>query len=106
MRHSKIIDACLVGLAGAFLLATLPVTLMMAGPAQPGRPALVVAPPWGGGAARIIAQAGGTPVGPVAAPMARFAVFDHPSRATEAGAWAVLDAAALASLCGIGGIRT
>ena len=86
------------------LLATLPVTLMMSGPARAGRPALVVVPPWGADPARIIAAAGGREIGLGSAPLARLAVLDRPEDATAAGAWAVMDATALASLCGIEGI--
>ncbi len=87
------------------LLATLPVTLMMSGPAQAGRPALVLVPPWGEDSDRIIAAAGGREIGLVTAPLARLAVLDRPADAVARGAWAVLDATALASLCGFKGVR-
>ncbi|MEQ8258495.1 MAG: hypothetical protein RH980_20825 [Roseovarius confluentis] len=83
------------------LLATLPVTLMMSGPAKAGRPALVLVPPWGADPGRIIAAAGGREIGLVVAPaVARLAVLDRPEDAVAGGAWAVLDATALASICG------
>ncbi|QFT94514.1 hypothetical protein FIU86_16810 [Roseovarius sp. THAF9] len=85
------------------LLATLPVTLMMSGPAQAGWPALVLVPPWGADPGRIIAAAGGREIGLVAAPLARLAVLDRPADAVAGGAWAVLDATALASICGFQG---
>ncbi len=103
MRRLSIIDACLLGCLAVLFLATGPVALLMAGPARAGQPALVVAPPWGLGADGIIAAAGGRAIGPVAAPLARLAVLDSPGRARAAGAWAVLDAGALASLCGFEG---
>lgn len=93
----------MLGAALCLMAATLPLTLLMTGPAAAGRPALVVAPPWGPGVAAVIAAAGGREIAPRAAPMAQLAVLDHPSRALAAGAWAVLDARALASLCGIEG---
>ncbi|KRS14000.1 hypothetical protein XM53_05540 [Roseovarius atlanticus] len=100
MRRSFFIDSYLVGLLAVLFLATLPVALMMSGPAQAGRPALVVVPPWTDDPGRIIAAAGGREIGLVAAPMARLAVLERPAEAVAGGAWAVLDATALASLCG------
>ncbi|GAA0303749.1 hypothetical protein GCM10008966_25440 [Rhodovulum strictum] len=94
-------DAALLGLTLMLALATVPVTLVMAGPAAAGRPALVIAPP--GGAAAAIAAAGGHEIGPRIAPIARFAVLDRPAQARAAGAWVVLDAAALLTLCGFDG---
>ncbi|MGK7752592.1 hypothetical protein [Roseovarius sp. C03] len=85
------------------LLATLPVTVLMSAPARAGRPALVVVSPWGADPARIIAAAGGREIGPGSAPLARLAVLDRPEDVVPAGAWAVMDATALASLCGIEG---
>lgn len=103
VRGSKIIEGCLASVMTLLLVATIPVTLSMSGPAKAGRPALVVVPPWTGDPARIIAEARGREIGLRAAPMARLAVFENPSLAVAAGAWAVLDAEALASICGFRG---
>ncbi|WP_425061803.1 hypothetical protein [Roseovarius confluentis] len=100
MRRSFAIDSCLAGFLAVQLLATLPVTLMMSGPGKAGRPALVLVPPWGEDPERIIAAAGGREIGLVVAPVARLAVLDRPEDAVAGGAWAVLDATALASICG------
>ena len=100
MRQSKLTDYILAFCLALQVLATIPVTLLMSGPAKAGRPALVVVLPWGVPASQIIARAGGQELGPLAAPLARLAVFDDPSRAVDAGAWVVLDADALASICG------
>lgn len=86
----------------AMTALTIPMTLLMAGPATSGRPALVVAAPWAGGAAAVIARASGQEIGPYIAPLAQFAVFEDAERVREAGAWAVLDAEALLTLCGFG----
>ncbi|WP_094023590.1 hypothetical protein [Maliponia aquimaris] len=72
-------------------------------PGQAGQPVLVVAPPWAGGAAGVVARAGGRIVGPQVAPLAVFAVFEPPlplSDLRRAGSWAVADARRLAALCG------
>ncbi|WP_172841174.1 hypothetical protein [Rhodovulum sp. P5] len=100
MKNVRLGDTVLLVVTLCLTALTVPVTLLMAGPAKVGRPALVVAAPWGGGAAAVIADAGGQEVGPYIAPMARFAVFTAPDRAVQAGAWAVLDADALLTLCG------
>lgn len=99
----RLSDAVLLGLTLLLTAVTLPVTLLMAGPAAAGRPALVVVAPWRGDAAAMIAAAGGYEIGPRLAPIARFAVLAEPRVARSAGAWAVLDAEALLTLCGFGG---
>ncbi|TCO72358.1 hypothetical protein [Rhodovulum euryhalinum] len=100
MKRATLSDAALLGLTLLLTGATVPLTLAMAGPAAAGRPALVVVPPWGAGAAEVIAAGGGYEIGPRVAPIARFAVLDRPAAARAAGAWAVLDAGALPILCG------
>ncbi|WP_176439069.1 hypothetical protein [Puniceibacterium sediminis] len=70
-----------------------------------GKPVLVVAPPWDGGAAAIVRAVGGVAVGPVAAPFAMFAVFEHKGfaeAALKAGAWTLRDAGALSAFCTTG----
>jgi hypothetical protein len=95
-------------LAFSFLVALAlcaPPLLGLAGatPSDDG-PRLVLFPPWHDGAA-LVSQAGGSPVGPLEAPMgllafaADTAAFDR--RVRKAGAWAILDGTALARLCGI-----
>ena len=70
-------------------------------PARAGAPVLVIAPPWSGGAAAVLAQAGGQEIAPVRAPFAVLGVLDRPEDVRQAGAWAVWDAAFLAQLCGV-----
>ena len=68
----------------------------------PGAPVLVVAPPWGGGAAEVVRRAGGREISPARAPFAVLAVLDGADAARamrSAGAWFVLDAARVARLC-------
>ncbi|MFO7856293.1 MAG: hypothetical protein R6V44_13975 [Paracoccaceae bacterium] len=88
-------------------LAAAPAAALLALP-SPGAagPLLVVAPPWRDAAA-LLAEAGGRPVGPAAAPLGRLAADadpDHPrafaARLRAAGALLALDARALARLCG------
>ena len=67
-------------------------------------PVLVIAPPWGAGAASIVAAAGGRPIGPVSAPFAVLAAFDETlprARLRASGAWALRDGRGLALLCGV-----
>lgn len=104
MGQSKLIDSLLVFSVMILVSLTIPAAMMMSGPAMAGRPALVVSPPWGMAPATIIARAGGREIGLNAAPFGRLAVFDAPEKAYDAGAWMVLDAEALASLCGVSGV--
>ncbi|WP_417719218.1 hypothetical protein [Salipiger sp.] len=72
-------------------------------PDAAGQPVLVLAPPWGQGAAAIVAATGGRVVGPVTAPFGALAVFavPRPGPGLRArGAWSVHDAGVLASFCG------
>lgn len=72
-------------------------------PGQAGQPVLVVAPPWSGGAAAVVARAGGRIIGPEVTPMAVFAVFDAPLPLADLrrfGSWAVADGRRLAAICG------
>ncbi|WGW02902.1 hypothetical protein [Tropicibacter oceani] len=71
-------------------------------PQDAGLPVLVVAPPWGAGAAALVQQAGGQLVGPVQAPLGALAVFEGPvprQRLLSLGAWMVRDGRFVATLC-------
>ncbi len=79
-----------------------PVLALVSAPPVAGQPVLVIAAPWHGGAGRAIDAAGGRPLGPVSAPMARMAVSEDAefaARLLGAGAWLVLDASRLAAWC-------
>ncbi|MGC8203826.1 hypothetical protein ACP2AV_14085 [Aliiroseovarius sp. PTFE2010] len=68
-------------------------------------PALVITPPWRD-AGVVVADAGGWLVGPDQALFGAFAQANHPEfseRARQAGAWAVVNSAALAAICGLEG---
>lgn len=99
MRRSNLLHTGLFCLVALQIAATIPLSLLMAGPASAGRPALVLLSAWGASAAQVLAQTGGRQIAPVPAPLAVLAVLDHPDLARQAGAWAVLDAGALAYLC-------
>lgn len=81
-----------------------PVLAVVAAPLPAEGPRLVLYPPWVDGV-DIVKRAGGDPVGPSQAPMGVLAfapdsdAFDQ--RLRSAGAWAVLDGAAIAALCGL-----
>ncbi len=95
------------GLTYLCLIATMAATpllaLAMSEPAGDGAPVLVVSGLDAEARLRLVAEAGGYPVGPVVAPMAILAASDRPGfseRLEAAGAWFVLDAAFLSSICG------
>lgn len=70
---------------------------------EPGGIMLVIVPPWIDGNSAVEA-AGGTPVGPVQALFGQFATApsaDFVTRVEARGAWAVMDGAALARICGV-----
>lgn len=67
----------------------------------PGTPVLVIAPPWNGGAAAVLARVGGQEISPVRAPFAVMAIVEMPELARAEGAWAVWDATLMARLCNI-----
>ncbi|WP_375174156.1 hypothetical protein [Pseudooceanicola sp.] len=84
--------------------------LVLAGPVLPlvsargsaGDLLLVVVPPWRD-AQDVIAAAGGRPVGPVRGILGHLAMSggaDFHARLGSAGAWLVLDGAAVSALCG------
>lgn len=89
-------------------LAAAPAAALLAARPSPGAggPLLVVAPPWRDPAV-LLAEAGGRPIGPSAAPLGLLAADDAPdhprsfaARLQAAGALFALDAGALARLCG------
>ncbi|WP_172330481.1 hypothetical protein [Mangrovicoccus sp. HB161399] len=95
------------GLTYLCLIATMAATpllaLVMSAPAGEGAPVLVVSGSGAEARLRLVAEAGGYPVGPVSAPMATLAASDQPgfaARLEAAGAWFVLDAAFLSTICG------
>ena len=80
-----------------------PVLAVASQAARPGQPVLVVSAPWGEDRAALIARAGGRPVGPADSWLAGQAVGTGPDFADNlraGGAWLVLDATAIARLCG------
>ena len=90
-----------LGTAVAATLAAGPVLAALAAPPPADGPLLAVVAPWRD-AAEVARAAGAAPVG-LAAPMALLVTgegADLPARLRAAGAWAVLDGAALAALCG------
>lgn len=68
---------------------------------KPGQPVLVIAPPWTGGAARVIDRLNGREIALERAPFGALAVLDAPERARDAGAWAIMDGRFVARLCGV-----
>ncbi|NEX47946.1 hypothetical protein [Pseudotabrizicola algicola] len=79
-----------------------PLWMALASPPRGGGPLLVVLPPWAD-ADRVITQAGGQRIGPVAAPFAVLAQSDHPLfvvRLMQSGVWAVRDGRQIAQICG------
>ncbi|SDY26771.1 hypothetical protein [Citreimonas salinaria] len=94
--------AILLGLVA--MIALLGVAMLGGGRATADAPVLVIAPPWGAGAAAIVAAAGGTALGPIEAPFATLARFEETvpvERMRALGAWSVRDGAALANICGV-----
>ncbi|WP_146204970.1 hypothetical protein [Meridianimarinicoccus roseus] len=65
-------------------------------------PLVVVAPPWHGGPAAIVAAAGGRIVGLDQAPLSVLADGASAEALREAGAWFVLGSSALNFFCGTG----
>ncbi|WP_136443482.1 hypothetical protein [Pacificoceanicola onchidii] len=67
-----------------------------------GTPVLVLAAPWGVGAAHIAEQGGGAVIGPSQTVFGALATFDDPdprARLKRLGAWAVRDGQFLAMFC-------
>ncbi len=64
-------------------------------------PFLVIAAPWGPTAEAVVVAAGGQFVGPSRAPLSILATDVTVPALRAAGAWDVLDAQALANLCGL-----
>lgn len=66
-------------------------------------PLLVIVPPWRDAIA-VLEAAGGWPIGPQTAPLATLGTLPPsvpPGLLYEAGAWAVLDGAIIAAMCGV-----
>lgn len=85
----------------AFTMALAPLSLLLQ-PGEAGAPFIVVVPPWRD-AESIIAAANGRIVAPQKAPFAVLAYSESPtfsSRVVSAGAWSVINSAALAQICG------
>jgi hypothetical protein len=73
------------------------------GPADAGRPVLVIAPPWVDREG-MLARAGGTPLPGGTASFALLAVFSRPGFREVlmgTGAWYVADGSVLARICGV-----
>ncbi|MBF9036334.1 hypothetical protein HKCCE2091_19005 [Rhodobacterales bacterium HKCCE2091] len=100
MSSHRAVTAFRFALVAAVLVAAPVFGLTASAAPRAGAPVLVVAPPWSGGPAAVIDRSGGREIGPARAPFAAVAMLDDPALARAAGAWAVLDAAALAALCG------
>lgn len=80
-----------------------PVLAVTAAPPTPERPVLVLVAPWQDGLA-IVRAAGGRPVGPTIARLGLLATserLDFPGALRRAGALAVADGDAIATLCGV-----
>ncbi|MGH1330195.1 MAG: hypothetical protein ACRBBK_04890 [Paracoccaceae bacterium] len=85
----------------AFTMALAPLSLLFQ-PGQEDAPVIVVVPPWKD-ANKIIAAGGGRIVAPQKAPFAVLAYSEDPAFSTQvvsAGAWSVINSAALAQICG------
>ncbi|MGH1368326.1 MAG: hypothetical protein ACRBCL_06885 [Maritimibacter sp.] len=84
-------------------LLALPVMIIAGTGPLPAGPVLVVSP-WGAKAKSNIEMAGGRIIGPETAPFGIFAASDDPQFSTRlraSGAWAVLNGARLAAICGV-----
>lgn len=95
-----------LSLAGVLMmnLALVPAVMLTSATPVLGQPVLVVAPPWSGGAAAVIARADGLPIGPEGAPFASLSANTDPAYVTQlqtAGAWLVLDGSVIAEICNI-----
>lgn len=91
--------------SAVFLSVGFPPALMLFAAPQPADgPVIILHAPWVDGA-DLVRAAGGWAVGPLQAAMGTFAVSDNMETfragVRAAGAWAVLDGAALAGLCGL-----
>lgn len=92
-------------IAGLFVLAAVsgPAIALVSAPPAEGALILVIAPPWVD-VNDVVAAAQGELIGPTVAPMAAMAISAEPGfseRLADAGAWAMRDATAIATICGI-----
>ena len=102
MRH--VLTAWSILLALIATIVALGLAALPGGHPTVGAPVLVIAPPWGPGAAAIVARAGGKAVGPVDAAFGTLAAFDGTipvEKMRALGAWSVRDGASLALICGV-----
>lgn len=84
-------------------LLALPIMIVASAGPFSGGPVLVVSP-WGEATQANISQAGGRLIGPQSAPLGAFATSDDPDfpqRLKASGAWAVINGARLAAICGV-----
>ena len=91
-----------LGLVGGLAVGS-PLLSLVNLPAAGDGGLLVLTPPWRDSLS-IVEQAGGRAIGVGSGPFGRFATGVDPDFATRlraAGAWAVVDAEALAALCGV-----
>lgn len=89
-----------------FTILMAPLMLVLDSPPRPGRPVLVIVPPWRD-PEQVLIAAGGWPAAPVRAPLAALAsapdgvdLGRFVARLRRQGAAMVLDAGRLANLCG------
>lgn len=89
-----------------FAILTAPLMLVLDSPPRPGRPVLVIVPPWRD-PEQVLIAAGGWPGAPVRAPLAALASAPEgidpgrfAARLRGQGAAVVIDAGRLANLCG------
>lgn len=87
----------------SFILTLIaPAWVALAQPALPGRPVVVIFPPWIDADA-LVQRAGGQIIGPSLAPLAALASSDQPTfaaRLRSLGAWTVRDASRIVQICG------
>lgn len=91
-------------ISAAFLIAALagPIAALGASTPRANEPVLAIAPPWVD-VAGVVDRAGGRAIGPWRAPLATLAQghgAQFADRLRAAGAWIVIDGAALARICG------
>ena len=89
----------LITLGVIMCLVTGPMAFALSASPSGDGPVLVIGPPWDGGAAGVVQAAGGRIIGPTAAPLSVLATGASTEIFRQAGAWMVLDAAALNAIC-------
>lgn len=91
-------NACLLASGLAACLVSVGLAAIPRGDPGDG-PFLVIAAPWGGGPAGIVARAGGQSVGPESVLFAVLATDVSPKSLQDAGAWLVTSPSALPFFC-------